>query len=157
MKETLRDNLLNIYNRISTTIVGIDPDAKRSGVACIRNGKIEFLENMAFFDLYDYLSNVEHIKLVVIEAGWLNKGHWSISNRNEGQKHIQLKIAHDTGANHETGRKIVEMCEFLGLPVELVKPTKSKVDHQYFKKITGWTKRTNSETRDAAMLVFGRK
>jgi hypothetical protein len=49
--------------------------------------------------------------------------------------------------------------EFLtreGLSFEKVPPknNKTKTDGKYFKKITGWEGRTNSHSRDAAMLVF---
>ena len=50
-------------------------------------------------------------------------------------------------------KKIIEMCEFLGLTYLKVKPIKSKVDSIYFKKITGIEKRTNQEQRDAYMLI----
>lgn len=45
----------------------------------------------------------------------------------------------------------------LSIPFELVPPekNKTKVKADYFKKLTGYTERTNSHSRDAAMLVVG--
>lgn len=45
----------------------------------------------------------------------------------------------------------------LGIPYESVAPqnNKTKVDAEYFKKLTGYDKRTNTHERDAAMLVVG--
>ena len=45
----------------------------------------------------------------------------------------------------------------LGVPFELVAPknNKTKVTHDYFVRLTRWTKPTNEHARDAAMLVFG--
>lgn len=45
----------------------------------------------------------------------------------------------------------------IGIPYELVAPkdNKTKVDAEYFKKLTGYDKRTNDHERDAGMLVVG--
>lgn len=45
-----------------------------------------------------------------------------------------------------------------GIPYELVAPknNKTKVDADYFKKLTGWTGKTNEHCRDAGMLVIGK-
>lgn len=45
----------------------------------------------------------------------------------------------------------------LGIPFELVAPknNKTKVDTEYFKKLTGYTGKTSEHARDAGMLVIG--
>jgi hypothetical protein len=142
--------------------VGIDPDVEKSGVAFYEpsSGKLE-LSNLPFFALFDYLSFVKKqetedvICVVVIEAGWLNKSNWH--KVNNGSSSLNSKIGERTGANFEVGKKIVEMCEYLKLEHKLVKPTKTKLNHVTFAKITGIIDRTNQEQRDAGMLVFGRK
>lgn len=50
-----------------------------------------------------------------------------------------------------------DFCLRIGIPYELVAPknNKTKVDSEYFKKLTGYDKRTNNHERDAAMLVVG--
>ena len=52
-----------------------------------------------------------------------------------------------------------EFCEYHNVPYEAIKPAagSTKWDSEYFKKVTGWTKRTSSHARDAALLVFGIK
>lgn len=47
--------------------------------------------------------------------------------------------------------------KIVGIPYELVAPmnNKTKVDAEYFKKLTGYDKRTNEHERDAGMLVVG--
>ena len=51
-----------------------------------------------------------------------------------------------------------EFCSDLHIPYAMIKPAKgmTKWSADYFKKITGWTKRTSSHGRDAACLVLGR-
>lgn len=135
-------------------LIGIDCDVEKSGV-CYYFSKESFkLYNLTFFELFTTLKQTECNVKVYIEAGWLNKSNWhKISN---GSAAINASIGLRTGANHEVGRKIVEMCEYLEIEYELIKPTKSKVNSETFNKITGHKGRTNQEQRDAAMLVFGR-
>ena len=142
--------------------LGIDPDVTKSGVAFYesKTNKLE-LANLSFFQLFDYLNFVKEAKQenqtlkVIIEAGWLNKSNWHAVKG--GNSSINAQIGQRTGANHEVGKKIAEMCNYLGLTYELVKPTKSKVNAEFFKKVTGVIGRTNQEQRDAGMLVYDRK
>ena len=134
--------------------IGIDPDTFKSGVAIIDiTGKLT-LHLFRFFELFDHLrlySVAPYKTTVYIEAGWLNqKSNWH--KQGSGERFVS-KIAKNTGANHESGRKIVEMCDYLGLKYELIKPKRSKVDAKFFEAITG-IKRTNQECRDAAMLII---
>jgi hypothetical protein len=50
-----------------------------------------------------------------------------------------------------------EFCEYYKFSFEMIKPVKgqTKWDSAYFKKVTGWTGRTNEHGRDAAVLIFG--
>lgn len=136
--------------------IGIDPDVEKNGVAYYESltKKLE-LSNLSFFELLDYLEFVasQDKPMVVIEAGWLNKSNWHA--KKNGSSALNAKIGSRTGANHETGKKIVEMCEYLELPYKLVKPTKTKVNAETFKNITKTIGRTNQEVRDAAMMIWG--
>jgi len=151
--------------------IGIDPDVDKSGVAYY-DSKTKFLQmtNQSFFNLYEYLKVMkDNLKgeniIVVIEAGWENKKpNFRQSYFDKKLKKyiaytesVKEKMASKTGRNEETGKKIVEMCEYLDLQYLLVKPTTSKIKSDAFVKITGVVGRTNQEQRDAAMLVFGRK
>jgi len=135
-------------------LIGIDPDTEKSGVA-VKSNELE-LYNMSFFELYDFLSNfkneTENIK-VYIECGFLNGG-----NRHKvlaGSLSLNSKIGERIGANHEVAKKICEMCRHLEIEFIQVRPTKTKSNSDYFKKITGYTKRTNQEQRDACLLIWG--
>lgn len=141
-------------------VVGIDPDIKGSGFALYNMADRTFQEisNLSFFQLYDKLNECsEIVALVRIEAGWLNAK--SNFHTKPGQtKEAGEKIAAYVGANAETGRKIAEMCKHLNIPYELVKPLGTKcIDQKIFKSITGYKKRTNQDSRDAAMLVWNYK
>lgn len=142
-------------------IIGIDPDIDKSGMAVKRaDGAIE-LHNKTFFQLYSYLNmHKDNIKHVVVEASWLIKHNWHANTK--GSAALNAKIGSSTGANHEVGRKIVEMCEFLGIDFELKRPLKKKwkgpngkITHEELAMLVpGLPKRTNSEQRDAALLIL---
>jgi hypothetical protein len=135
--------------------IGIDPDVAKNGVGFWykENKKLE-LENLTFFELFDCLKNlkIRNQIIVIIDAGWLNKSNFHVKGTN---KNVNGKIGERVGANHETGKKIAEMCDYLGIEYQLHRPTKSKVNKEVFEKITGYSARTNQENRDAGMLVFG--
>jgi hypothetical protein len=136
--------------------IGIDPDVCKSGVAMWTtfDKKLE-LQTFTFFELFDFFRSLNAVKCefkVIIEAGWLNEksNYHGAKNKQYGEK-----IAKQVGRNHETGLKIVEMCEYLGLTYELYKPTHAKTTSQYFERFTG-IKTNNQEKIDAGMLVFGK-
>jgi sulfur carrier protein ThiS len=138
------------------TLIGIDPDVTKSGVA-YKNGKTIELYNYSFFELFDYLKllKLSHDKIIVyVECGFLNKSNWHTTN---GSSAINAQIGQRTGANHEIAKKIIEMCVYLELKYFEIKPTKSKVNAYFFKQITKLDLRTNQETRDAYMLIFNQK
>lgn len=139
-------------------LIGIDPDCQKSGFASYQDKDAFTLHNYTFFEIFDRLHRLSKSEVflteVFIEAGWLNKSNWhKITN---GSAAINANIGLRTGVNHEVGRKIVEMCEYLGLKHHLIKPTKSKVNAETFKAITKYQGRTNQEQRDSAMLVWNR-
>ena len=136
-------------------IIGIDPDLEKSGIACLHQDtkKIE----MCCLDFYSLLSfvrmNKEIITCVYIEAGWFNKKsnfHYSPNMS------VSAKIGKAVGENHAAGKLLAQCIEREQIKVVLVKPTKTKLNADQFKKLTKIQTQTNQEVRDAAMLVWGR-
>jgi hypothetical protein len=145
--------------------IAIDPDVKKSGVAILNKNSILFAVSFNFFELQEYLKiTAEHIELVIIEASWLISHNFTAS---KGSIAARLKIANHTGANHEVGRKIAEMCAYLGIEYKLVRPLKKmwkgpkgKITHQELmniwqvKKLGFNKKQTNQEERDAILFLM---
>lgn len=138
-------------------MIGIDPDVHRSGVAIKRGDKLE-VQTLTFFALFDALkaiyANEYLVKSIIIriEAGWLNEKS-NFHGRYGQSKSAGERIAKNVGANHETGRKIAEMCDYIGLPYELIRPQSAKWTPAYFKAITG-IETKNQEKIDAARLIL---
>ncbi len=159
--------------------IGIDPDVDKSGVAMldISTGIIN-VTNLSFFEVCDYLRSVKSTEvhlgetaLVRIECGHLNKGNWHIEQAKKvylssvGNHSLKLdkairaaaKIGGGAIENHRISKLLIELCKMLQLPYEQVKPERSKVNAEVFKRLSGVTGRTNQEQRDAGMLVVGFK
>lgn len=137
-------------------LIGIDPDTEKSGVAT-KIGRELILQNLTFFQLFEMLlfyETEEPKPIIYIECGFLNQSNWH--KKTNSSASINAKIGERTGANFEVAKKICEMCEYLGLEYMKVKPTRSKVNADFFKQITGIEKRTNQEQRDAFMLIFNK-
>lgn len=134
--------------------IGIDPDVEKSGFAAWDSRRRTFLEieNYSFFDLIERLKGFDSEIEVVVEAGWLIKKS-NFHGRKGQTKSVGEKIAKAVGANHQVGKLFVEWCKKNNVVCYEIKP-KGKIDGAEFKRKTGWGKRTNSEHRDAAMLVF---
>ena len=154
-------------------VIGIDPDAERNGIATLdRERRMLTADTMTFPDLLDYLrymqsqaATANRTMRVIIEAGWLNKAHWHVGYKDSAQAAAAKGNA--VGRNHETGRKIAEMCEHWAIPHELIKPLPlkaggvnlwrgkdGKISAEELTAITGLRGRTNQEARDAALLAW---
>jgi hypothetical protein len=134
--------------------IGIDPDTSKNGVGYwYKESKKLELENLTFFEFFDALKQlkIRYNITVIIDAGWLNKSNFHVVGTN---KNVNGKIGERVGANHEVGKKIAEMCDYLGVSYQLHRPRRSKVNKEVFEQITGYKGRTNQETRDAGMLVY---
>lgn len=141
-------------------IIGIDPDCVKSGVA-IKNivSKNFDLKDLEFWSLFEFLnSHKEVIKNVRVEASWLIKSNWH--KQVSASAALNASIGSRTGANHQTGKHIVEMCKYLKIPVEEVLPLKKiwkgtdgKISKKEFEMLTGWKAAASQEVRDAYLLI----
>ncbi|MGI2147986.1 hypothetical protein ACRN97_05085 [Shewanella baltica] len=162
--------------------IGIDPDLTKSGVASVVNGEIVTLKSMGFSELIEFVvSSATSSPCAVLLEDVDNKkpvfpkrlrqsakgqnpllayvGH--APSQSGSNAKVNMSIAEDLGKVKATARLIKEVLEDKGIKVTLVKPLrgpikKAKDSSVYFNKITGWTGRSNADTRDAALIaVFG--
>lgn len=155
-------------------VVGIDPDSDKSGVAVLEKMTRKLtLTTMTFPEVLECLQYIKRQAevsgkkfCVIIEAGWLNTSHWHLNNSDT--RASAAAKGNSVGRNHETGRKITEMCKHWDIPHELVKPLilrvrgrnlwkgkDGKITHEELQEITKIKeKRSNQEARDAALLAW---
>lgn len=148
-------------------IIAIDPDVTRSGVAYLRPSTRQLeVSNLTFPQMMDYLQHAKRGRdkeqetlIVVIEASWLLQGNWHLSSWERKQR--AASKGYDVGRNHETGKKIVEMCRHLGIEVLEHAPLRKcwkgkdgKITHEELASFTGLMGRTNQDARDASLLAW---
>lgn len=160
MKKTETTN-----QKMDKVFVGIDPGS-HTGFAEWNANRKEFRlivtltfwetirELMAYRDIAGFFKQ-PCLVTVVLEDPNLNKPVW-IRPGQDGRKHI--KIAQDVGKNKRDAQLLYEWLKYNTFDVRLIRPsgkgtTKMKADQ--FRKLTGWTDKTNEHERDAAMMVFG--
>ena len=123
-------------------VIAIDPDTERSGVAYldVTARHIEAM-SLTFPQLLDYIR-------VSVRRAQAEGGH-------------PVVVVEAGCANHETGRKIVEMCRHWGIAVEEQRPLQKmwrgrggKITAPELQEITGLASRTSQDARDAALLAW---
>lgn len=148
------------------TIVAVDPDVTKSGIAVIDvEKKTVETSSLTFPDLIEYIYGLtdKDSTRIAVEAGWLIKTNW----HRAPSMAAAANVGNRTGRNHETGRKIVEMCEHKGHSVSLVKPlgkrwkgSGGKITHAELesvlkgRKISFCKKRTNQDERDSILIAI---
>ena len=148
-------------------IIAIDPDVTKSGVAFLHLPSRELhCEALAFPDLIDDLHAIKQATdalgeplVVIVEAGWLNRSNWHTKAR-ENARTAAAK-GRDAGRNHEVGRKIIEMARHMGIETVEQHPLQKcwqgadrKITAPELAAITGYTRRTSQDMRDAALLAW---
>lgn len=143
--------------------IGIDPDVAKSGVAFLNAETREIeLYSLTFTQLMQKLVRWRaegKDTVVVVEAGWLNKGNWHIRFRdNKGQACMK---GYQVGRNHEAGKKIIEVAQFFGFEVIEQRPLRKcwkgadrKITAEELEQLTGYSKRSSQDSRDAALLCL---
>lgn len=155
------------------TVIGIDPDCDRSGVAAIDMVTRELqVYTMTFPELVQHLTclaadGLEGRRiLVAVEASWKTETNWH-GRRGDGYR-VAAKKGYSVGRNHETGRKISEMAQAYGLEVDEKRPLRKcwkgrdgKITHGELVSLLegsgvwhGLGGRSNQEERDAALLAL---
>ena len=151
----------------ANTIIGIDPDVEKSGVAVLSDVFKKFVqvEAMTFPELVDFLKHLgdtitaNHRLTVVLEDSDVST-NWHCSPRDN--KATAAAKGRSVGMCHATARHIKELAEHYGLEVVLQKPLVKfwkgrdrKITHEEAAKfMTGLPKSTNQESRDAALLAW---
>jgi hypothetical protein len=149
------------------TIVAIDPDVEKSGVAYLKPSTRQLeVSSLEFPLLLEYLQHAKGISeetneslIVVVEASWLISHNWH-KGKADNYRTAAAK-GNSAGRNHEVGRKIVEMCRHYGIEVIEQRPLKKcwkgpggKITHKELAFFTGLMGKTNQDARDAALLAW---
>lgn len=124
-------------------VIGIDPDIKKNGVACIeRNRRRLDVQYLTFPETLEYVKeafarfNSEATErllkggpkgsfMVYVEAGWLNKGNWHVQESRNGKfspSAWAAAVGKSDGECSAVSKKLIECFEFYGIPVSPQRP-----------------------------------
>ena len=144
---------------MSKYVIGIDPDSGAHGVAIYKDGKLAELKSMTLMQLMTYTQNINeqiefgewiefHIEDVCANnAAFAKKGvknarastaiNRSLGKCQQAQVELERMIEHMFGSGLITKHKISKVW-------------KDANGKKQFQKVTGWTSRSNEDTRSAA-------
>lgn len=172
------------FDRKVGYVIGIDPDIEKNGVACIRKSRRElevacltFPETLEYVrgwyrDWQEYNSLCAPASFMVyVEAGWLNKGNWHITESRNGKfspSAWAAAVGKNDGECSAVSKKLIECLEYYKIPVTPIKPLRKcwkgkdrKITHEellreleIYKVQHKMGKRSNQEIRDAALLAL---
>jgi hypothetical protein len=137
-------------------IVGLDP-GKKTGIARYVDGQLKDLVTLSPERTVFYIEDFR-IDMVVFEDSRLQSAVFrrTAANGKPLSAATQLKIARDVGGIDAQCRELVAKCEEKGIKVIGISPRQkgAKITHAKFVLKTGWTKKSNSHARDAAMVAW---
>ena len=170
------------FDRRIGYVIGIDPDIVKNGVACIeRNHRsletayLTFPETLEWVKYkytdweQKYRENAPNSFIVYVEAGWLNKGNWHVTESRNGHfspSAWAAAVGKSDGECSAVSKKLIECFEYYNIPVSPIKPLRKcwkgrdrKITHEellkeldIYKVQHKLGKRTNQEIRDSVLL-----
>lgn len=150
MRNQSMSNQLN-----KTKVIGIDPDAKKSGVAYIDSeGNIIDMESLGISDIVAMSRAFGDGVVFAIED--VNKHGTIYQHNRKGGRGVQSRIAQNVGMVKAAGNIIAEIIEDatgrppIMAPLGIGKQVKRKA--KLFNELTGWQGKSNEDTRDAACI-----
>ena len=165
-------------------MIGIDPDIVKNGVACIeRNHRLLEVAYLSFPETLEWVKGKymdweeKHREfalnsfIVYVEAGWLNKGNWHVTESRNGHfspSAWAAAVGKSDGECSAVSKKLIECFEYYNIPVSPVKPLRKcwkgrdrKITHEELLKELEIYKvqhtlkgRSNQEVRDAALIAL---
>jgi hypothetical protein len=129
-------------------ILGIDPGAN-TGVALFLDGQLIDIGTTTAWTLRCFLDN--DVGLVVLEDSTLQSHVWT-----PAKGAAALKIARNIGEIDAWCKLIKAECGSRGIAYRSISPKEkgAKLTADEFKKLTGWTGKSNQHERDAAMVAW---
>ena len=141
---------------MSNIILGIDPDSDKHGVAEYWDGELVNLRSMRLIDLRDLLEDIRpryELEVHIEDVNGVSAAFMARDKR--ANIHIKLKMAQSIGMCKQAQIEIERLCEHLEIKIVKHKISKMwKKDKAQFEKVTGWTGRSNEDTRSAAYFGF---
>jgi len=136
-------------------IVGVDPDSDKHGVAIYENGNLEILTQWRLIELIDF-SIGEDKSSVLFSVEDVMANNFVYKRNEKKSKKVQSEIHRCTGRCQQSQVELIRMLEHHGVKYKLHKPMRGNWagNKMLFERLTGWTGRSNKDTRSAAFFGY---
>lgn len=141
-------------------IIGIDPDSDKHGVAFYSNGELTGLSSMSLISLYEWIKGcpVHHSNIEIHIENVCGVSNSAFHHKRTDNAALRAKKSENVGQCKQAQIEVERMAEGLGVKVvhhKISKQWKSaKSGKPMFERLTGWTGRSNEDTRSAAWMGF---
>jgi hypothetical protein len=134
--------------------IGVDPDSDKMGVAIYIDGRLDSLNNWRIVDFVGWLISCDGDIEVAIEDVMSNQFVYTRNQRSS--KAAQSKVAMHVGRCQQNQVELQRWLDHYGIDYKLFKPQRGNwaKDKSIFEKLTGWSGRSNEETRSASFFGF---
>lgn len=142
-------------------VIGCDPDSKAHGIAVFIDGNLTDLKMMTLMELQSWVRallvapDTESL-LFSIEDVTANK--FMYARNTDSNPAIQSKIAIGVGKCQHSYTELTRMLDWYKVKYVTFKPSKSNwaksKDRGTFERFTGWTGRSNEDTRSSAYFGY---
>lgn len=137
---------------MSKIIIGIDPDSKAHGVAVYVDGKLDKLDCSDLVGIVGFIKVSRAIESIEFHIEDVCANNFVYARNNKGNKSVTSKIAMSIGRCQQSQTELMRMLDYYKVKYVLHKPQKGNwaKNKAQFEKVTGWTGRSNEDTRSAA-------
>tara|TARA_R110001606_G_scaffold385158_1_gene548499 strand:+ start:2741 stop:3190 length:450 start_codon:yes stop_codon:yes gene_type:complete len=141
---------------MSNVIIGIDPDSKAHGVSVYLDNELIEVKSLPLMKLIILIKNyalcseslVVHVEDVCASNAVFMKPKKSYSGKDLAEVKARSRTL---GMCQQSQAEIERVCEWYNVKIVKHKISKMwKKDKAQFEKVTGWTGRSNKDTRSAA-------
>lgn len=135
-------------------VVGLDPDSDKHGIAIYVDGLLQSLHQMNLPDIRTWLDQQSEIPVFSIEN--VLAQNFVYSRNAKASKAAHAKVALSVGRCQQAQEEVMRELRVREIPFVLHRPTGANwADSKAtFERFTGWTGRSNSDTRSAAYFGF---
>ena len=142
-------------------VIGIDPDAKKHGFAEYHDGKLIDIKSMQLTDILGWINEERPDQEILFSIEDVCSRNSVNADRLKGIKQgnagaIGRKMALGLGWCQQSQVELMRVLDYFSIRYVLHKPQRGNwaKNKAQFEKVTGWTKRSNEDTRSAAFFGF---
>lgn len=135
-------------------VVGVDPDSERHGIAIYHNGQLVELNQWPLLDVFKW--TLEQLKAHDLQFSIENvcENNFVYARNQKPTRAEMSRVGIAIGRCQQSQVELMRVLDAYSVPYALHKPQRGNwsKNRAQFEKVTGWTKRSNADTRSAAFF-----